>query len=96
MSDWGIIYTSKNPPQPLAWERLKKKPLRVHPKHGASLSADSRIYYGRVFPIEHNFPVLEIGEVVGDDIEHLHLQYTVVDDLTCAGRSSSLSSIPII
>lgn len=78
MQDWGIIYTSESPPEPMLWERFNKKPIYVNPENSGTLPANSRIYYGQIIPFDHEHLVLEIGMVSEHDLQQFLLPYVGV------------------
>lgn len=70
MRDHGVIYTSATPPPLLPGENLDKQPIHVWPTNRDTLAPESRVNYGKVYAVEHNVKVRDIGMV---DEEHLPL-----------------------
>ena len=72
--DHGIIYTgisgSKPPDLLLGENGLTKGALRVEPNGDEALDDTSRVNYGKIYKVEHNVKVLNIGVVAP---EHLKL-----------------------
>jgi uncharacterized protein DUF6590 len=68
----SIIYTQDEPPEPLPGEVLTKKAIHVKAKHkGAGLQPTSRLNYSKIYTVEHNIPVADIGEVEKEDIAYI-------------------------
>ncbi|KAI9741068.1 MAG: hypothetical protein M1834_002781 [Cirrosporium novae-zelandiae] len=66
--DHSIIYTTPSPPSPLEGEELVKDPIQVIPDdNGISLRRESRVNFGKVYTVEHNWKVSSIGKVHRDD-----------------------------
>lgn len=72
-----IAYTSAVAPAPLLEERyITKDPIRINPvKPTEKLDATSRINLGKVYPVEHNVKVCEVGMVAPADIRKLTAYY---------------------
>jgi hypothetical protein len=68
----AIIYTGEKPPKKLPEEkRLTKDPIQVVPVGGHELEPLSRVNLAKVYPVEHNFKVLEVGRVIGGHLKRL-------------------------
>lgn len=72
-----IAYTSTVAPPPLSEEKyLTKEPIRINPVSQAEkLDATSRINLGKVYPVEHNVKICEVGMVDSADIRKLTAYY---------------------
>ena len=75
--DHAIAYTSAVPPPLLPEERyLNKDPIRINPVNQTEkLDALSRINLGKVYPVEHNVKVCNVGMVDSADIRKLTRYY---------------------
>lgn len=72
----AIAYTSAVPPPPLLEERLSKEPIRINAvDQTEKLDATSRINLGKVYPVEHNVKICEVGMVAPADIRKLTAYY---------------------
>jgi len=62
---FGIIYTTTNPPNPLEGEEeMNKTPICLNAKHPAdSLHESSRINYSKLYRVDHNVRVRDLGLV---------------------------------
>lgn len=72
-----IAYTSDVAPRPLLDEiYLTKDPIRINPVNQAEkLDEKSRINLCKVYPVEHNVKVCEVGMVASADIRKLTAYY---------------------
>ena len=72
-----IAYTSAVAPTPLSEERyITKDPIRINPvSPSEKLDATSRINLGKVYPVEHNVKVCQVGMVDAADIRKLTAYY---------------------
>ncbi len=70
--DHTIIYTGDQAPDRLEGEEaMYKEPIRVIPDPGALLDSRSRLNFGKVYTVEHNVKVKNIGVVDKMDIPKL-------------------------
>ena len=72
-SSHTIVYTGQRPPTRRAEEaEMMKDPIRVIPSNAnEKLDPMARINFGKVYPIEHNVKVKEIGQVDEESIPKL-------------------------
>ncbi|KAF2803220.1 uncharacterized protein BDZ99DRAFT_399963 [Mytilinidion resinicola] len=73
VEDHSLIYTGDEddePPELLPGERITKQPLRVEPTGSETLESASRVNFGKVYTVEHNVKVLDIGVVCP---QHIYL-----------------------
>jgi hypothetical protein len=68
--DHGVIYSGNTPPTLLPNETIDKSPIHIEVSDDYGLHPLSRINYGKVYAVEHNVKVREIGMV---DEAHLDL-----------------------
>lgn len=73
----AIAHTSAVAPPPLLEEKyLTKDPIRILPVNQTEkLDDKSRINLGKVYPVEHNVKVCEVGMVAPTDIRKLTTYY---------------------
>jgi len=79
-----MIYTGNsgdNPPELLPGEQITKQPLRVTPTGAETLESASRVNFGKVYTVEHNVKVLDIGVVAQ---EHVYLLINYFKDALTA------------
>lgn len=64
MQHHSIAHTTPEAPSPLPNERLVKKPIYIDTRRtGEVLNAESRVNFSKLYTIEHNLKVKEIGIV---------------------------------
>ncbi len=74
--DHAIAYTSAIPPPPLPNEMLSKDAIRILPVNQTEkLDDTSRINLVKVYPVEHNVKLCEVGMVAPEDIRKLRTYY---------------------
>lgn len=73
---FGIIYTSTNAPKPMdGEEEMTKKPIHLNPAHPAdSLHESSRINYSKLYRVDYDLRVKDLGLVDVDSV-HVLIQY---------------------
>lgn len=72
----AIAYTSDEPPGQLPGETQVTKSIKINPINLLEkLDAASRINLTKLYPVEHNVKVFEVGMVTSDDIRKLRLYY---------------------
>ncbi|ORY09895.1 hypothetical protein BCR34DRAFT_602488 [Clohesyomyces aquaticus] len=76
--EFAIIYTSLEPPEPFLGERLTRPSIRVQPSGKLRFHPGSRADFGRIYVVNHNEKVRDIGQVVP---EHLILLAGVNDKI---------------
>jgi len=88
IQDHAIVYTEYQgvgPPRALPGEEgINKRPLRMKPNmdHPESrLDKASRINFGKVYAIEHNVRVLNIGKISDEDMHLLVHYYRIASDV---------------
>ena len=65
----SIIYTGDTAPRKLAEEKnLTKDPIQVIALEGHELEELSRVNFAKLYPVEHNVKVLEMGKVAKNDM----------------------------
>lgn len=75
-SEHSAVYLDKQFPILLEGEHLTKEPICVIPSDPSiSMDPKSRINYAKVFPIEMNVKVKDIGDVDPKDLHNLHRYY---------------------
>lgn len=86
-SEHAIIYTGNEAPKRLPEEkRLTKDPIRVMAVGDHQLEELSRINFAKIYLVEHNIKVLEVGEVASN---HLRTFLKYWQNETEKGFSSS-------
>ncbi|KAI9728271.1 MAG: hypothetical protein M1834_007764 [Cirrosporium novae-zelandiae] len=73
--DHTIIYTSDIAPPLLQGESIVKDPIRVIPSKDFSLHPTSRVNFSKVYTIEHNWAVSNLGRVAPADRKLLETQF---------------------
>lgn len=61
--DHAIVYTSDSPPEPLIDEDIVKRPIKVEPRNNENLTPESRVNFSKLYTVEHNLKVKNIGVV---------------------------------
>ena len=91
-SQYGVVYTGSFPPQIAEDERgMQAIPIRVDPDSATtSLDSMSRIHYGKLYTIEHNFRVSPYGMVNQASLSPLMSQFQQVN-----GQRFGFSSQPV-
>lgn len=59
----SIAYTSESPPDQLHGEDMDRIAIKINSRNGETLRPTSRINYSKVYTIEHNLRVKDIGKV---------------------------------
>lgn len=72
-----IAYTTDHPPSPLPGERkMYKEPIKIIPiNQTEKLDEYSRINLAKVYPVEHNVKICDVGMVDKKHIKTLRLYY---------------------
>ncbi|KAI9809998.1 MAG: hypothetical protein M1827_006765 [Pycnora praestabilis] len=72
VEDHAIIYTGRKSPSPvLGEEAIDKEPIKVTADQGMELEALSRINFGKIYTVEHNVKVKNVGTVHATSIPKL-------------------------
>lgn len=73
---FGTIYSSTKAPEPMDGEEgMTKVPIHLNPAHPAdSLHESSRINYGKLYRVDHNLRVKDLG-IVDVDFVHTLVRY---------------------
>ncbi|KAL9115305.1 MAG: hypothetical protein Q9187_007317 [Circinaria calcarea] len=68
-----IVYTSSKPPKKLEGEtKMRKDPIHVRAiSSSEKLDPLSRVNFSKVYPVEHNIKIKEIGLISGTDLKRL-------------------------
>lgn len=75
----AIIYVRGVLPCQFNEERLTLEPIEMHPVHqSVALLPTSRINFDKVYPVEHNLPVVDLGDVKGTSLSRLQKYYSLV------------------
>lgn len=75
-NEHAIAYTSIEAPSPMPDEHITKEPIRVVPVNETEkLDEKSRINLEKIYPVEHNVKVCEVGMVAESDIRKLTAYY---------------------
>jgi hypothetical protein len=61
----------------LEGEKLFKQPIRVIPEENGSLAPQSRINFSKVYTVEHNVKVKNIGKVDRDMLEWVQYYFRI-------------------
>lgn len=59
----AIAYTGDYPPLPLPGENMDRHAIKIEPRGGNILNERSRINFSKIYTIEHNLKVKNIGSV---------------------------------
>jgi hypothetical protein len=70
----SIAYTGSTPPFPLSGENMVRHPIRIKPRSSEKFHKASRINFSKIYTIEHNVKVKNIGKV-DDEYMPLIMQY---------------------
>lgn len=73
----SIAYTSRTPPSPSPNETMNRHPIKVDPRGGNLLNAMSRINFSKVYTVEHNLKVKNIGSVPEEHMAWVRYYYRI-------------------
>ena len=83
----AIVYTGSHAPEALPGEELDLPPIRIRAERGEALQPQSRINFSKIYTIEHNVKVKEVGRVTAACMPLLSQHFRQSLDLDVEGNS---------
>ena len=77
----GIVFTGAQPPAPMSQNEAQMQPIPVRidvDQRGDALDRASRVHYGKLYTIEHNFKVKPFGMVNPASVQAFSNQFNTV------------------